>query len=342
MPRRNLGSASALAAAILIELSSAAVICSQSNRVESPRIQAWRLARDLIKESGIRPGVPKFIAWPTAREIFPCRDRSRDAARGVSTGNLLDESFHYSPEVAARMCEPVTPGAGAPPLDAARTVWEESEPKPSTTALRFPDGAHLAAAFWNAVRRPLDPRNGKIVQMAIRSGNEVRTRKIRITLPNQTEPESKTCGPPTGQGDAAATDAADVSLDEFFWVRLNSGEHYNGAACGDFAVLMAFHLVHKVQGRWLWTTFWWDPESKEFGADRPKDFDGAGAAPRAWRNYAMDASFESTATIFNPWRIEERKDNCARCHAEVTVYKSPASAAQITFDSVTAARNHFQ
>ena len=131
-------------------------------------------------------------------------------------------------------------------------------------------------------------------------------------------------------------------MEEFFWVRLNPGERYNGASCGDFAVLMAFHLVHKVQGRWLWTTFWWDPESKEFGADRPKDFDGAGTVPRAWRNYAMDAAFESTATIFNPWRIEERKDNCARCHAEITVYKSATSDAQISFDSVTAARNHFQ
>jgi hypothetical protein len=131
-------------------------------------------------------------------------------------------------------------------------------------------------------------------------------------------------------------------LEEFFWIQLNPGERYNGASCGDFAVLMAFHLVHKVQGRWLWTTFWWDPESKEFGGNRPNDFDGAGTVPRAWRNYAMDASFETTATIFNPWRVEEHRDNCARCHAEVTVYKSATSDAQISFDSVTAARTHFQ
>jgi len=329
-------------AAVLIELSSVAVICSQPAPFNSPRIEAWKLAQDSIRQSGSRKGIPKFVAWETAREIFPCGGHSSAAVRVVSTHNLLDESFHYSPKAAARMCDPLALNTAGVPLDAAQAVWEKSEPKPSTTTLRFPDDAHLAAAFWNAVRRPADPRNGKIVQMAIRSGNEVRTRRIRITLPKNFGKESAACDPPTSNGDSAAVDAADVSVEEFFWIRLNSGERYNGASCGDFAVLMAFHLVHKVHGRWLWSTFWWDPDSKEFGADRPQAFDGAGAAPRAWRNYAMDASFESTATIFNPWRIEERKDNCARCHAEVTVYKSATANAQIDFDSVTAARNHFQ
>ena len=326
-------------AAILIGLGSAAAILSQSAPSVSPRPEAWRLARDLIKAGGTRDGIPRFVAWPTAREIFPCGDRSRAVVREVSTRNLLDESFHYSPEVAVRMCAPLTAAAAAVPLDQARASWES---KPSAITLRFPDGAHLAAAFWNAVRRPANPQNGKIVQMPVRFGNETRTRRIRITLPKNLKTDAASCPPPADQGQPAAADAADVSLEEFFWVPLKPGERYNGASCGDFAVLMAFHLVHKVQGRWLWTTFWWDPESKEFGGDRPKDFNGAGVIPRAWRNYAMDASFESTATIFNPWRIEEHKDNCARCHAEVTVYKSATSDAQISFDSVTAARNHFQ
>jgi hypothetical protein len=338
MSRRTVGRI----AAVLIGLGSVVAILPQSARPRSPRLDAWRLARDLIQESGTRKSIPKFVVWPTAREIFPCGEHSPAAVRGVSARNLLDESFHYSPEVAVRLCAPLSPATGTAPLDAVLATWEKSKPKPPTITLQFPDGAHLAAAFWNAVRRPADPQNGKIVQAAIRAGNEVRTQRIRITLPSHLGTGSAACDPPTSKGEPAAADAADVSLDEFFWVRLNPGERYNGALCGDFAVLMAFHLVHKVQGRWLWTTFWWDPESKEFGGDRPKDFDGAGEVPRAWRNYAMDASFESTATIFNPWRIEERKDNCARCHAEVTVYKSPTSDAQISFDSVTAARNHFQ
>jgi hypothetical protein len=240
------------------------------------------------------------------------------------------------------LCEPLDPLAGDVPLDVAQREWEKSESQVSAMTPPFPDGARLAAAFWNAVRRSADSRNGKIVQMAIRSGDQAGTRRIRITIPPRLTAEARSCGPPTAPGEPPSADATDVSLEEFFWVRLNPGERYNGAACGDFVVLMAFHLVHKVQGKWLWTTFWWDPESKEFGRNRPDKFKGAGENPRAWRNYAMDASFESTGTIFNPWRIEERGDNCARCHAEVTVYKSPASGAQITFDSVTAARNRFQ
>ena len=328
-------------ATISIGLSLAAVMLSQSIPAVSPRLEAWRLARDLMKVSATRDGIPKFVAWPTSREIFPCGDPSPTVAREVLSRNLLDESFHYSPEAAVRMCAPLSPGTGKLPLDAALAAWEKTEPRPAI-ALRFPDGAHLAAAFWNAVRRPANPQNGKIVQMAIRSGRDVRTRKIRIIIPKNLKTDSATCPPPTDPGAPASADATEISLEEFFWIRLKPGERYNGASCGDFAVLMAFHLVHKTQGRWLWTTFWWDPESKEFGGDRPRNFDGAGAVPRAWRNYAMDASFESTATIFNPWRIEEHRDNCARCHAEVTVYKSATSDAQITFDSVTAARNHFQ
>ena len=132
------------------------------------------------------------------------------------------------------------------------------------------------------------------------------------------------------------------SLENFFWVRLRPGERYNGASCGDFAVLVAFHLVHKDQGNWLWTTFWWDPESQEFGAGRPRDFKGAGDNPRVWANYAMDASYDSTATIFNPWRIEERGTNCALCHAKVTFYPDENATDRISFDSVTTARAHFK
>jgi hypothetical protein len=329
-------------AAVLMGLSSVAVTWSQSSRVESPRREAWKLAQESIQESEFRKGVPKFIAWATTREIFPCGDRSPALLRQLLARDLLDESFHYNPQAAARLCGPLSPGTGAVPLDMAQKEWEKAAARASTITPVFPDGARLAGAFWNALRRPTDSRSGKIVQMAIRSGNEARTRRVRITVPQHIAAEVPACGPPRDQGEPGAADAVDVSLEEFFWIRLKPGERYNGAACGDFAVLMAFHLVHKVRGKWLWTTFWWDPESKEFGRDRPSDFRGAGDNPRAWRNYAMDASYESTGTIFNPWRIEERGDNCAHCHGEVTVYKSATSDARITFDSVTAARNRFQ
>jgi hypothetical protein len=280
--------------------------------------------------------------WATAREIFPCGGRSTTFLRQASARNLLDESFHYNPQAATRLCEPLAPGTGAVPLDRAQPLWEKAEHKPAAMTPPFPGGTQLAAAFWNALRRPADPRNGKVVQLPVRIGDEVRTRTIRITVPKHIGGGSTSCDPPGNQGEPGAANMTDVSLDEFFWIRLGPGERYNGASCGDCAVLMAFHLVHKVRGKWLWTTFWWDPESKEFGGDRPKNFEGAGAISRAWRNYAMDASFESSGTIFNPWRIEERGGNCARCHHEIAVYRSATSDAQITFDAVTAARAQFQ
>jgi hypothetical protein len=174
----------------------------------------------------------------------------------------------------------------------------------------------------------------------VRSGNQTITRRIRITIPERMR-NGPSCNPPVSQGQPAAPDVKDVSIENFFWVRLHRGEHYNGASCGDFAVLVAFHLVHKYQEKWLWTTFWWDPESQDFGANRPRDFRGAGD-PRAWANYAMDASFDSNGTIFNPWRIEERPANCAQCHREVTVHPDANARESIAFDSVTTARAHFK
>jgi len=56
----------------------------------------------------------------------------------------------------------------------------------------------------------------------------------------------------------------------------------------------------------------------------------------------MDASFDSTATIFNPWRIEERPANCAQCHREVTAYPDANAQESLSFDSVTTARAHFK
>jgi hypothetical protein len=227
-------------------------------------------------------------------------------------------------------------------MDRALSFWERSNPKASAMDPPFPSGAQLGAAFWNPVRLPMDPDRGKVVELPVRSGNQTVTRRIRITIPEHARAGAAQCGPPKGQGEPARAGVKDVSMDDFFWVQLNRGEHYNGASCGDFAVLVAFHLVHKNQGRWLWTTFWWDPESQEFGTGRPRDFRGAGDRPGAWANYAMDASYDSTDVIFNPWRVEERGTNCARCHAEVTVRPDAAGSARISFDSVTAAQAHFK
>ena len=334
MRRRCLGAA---AATLLTSLAQGPAASQQ----EDVRQTAWRLAKNAIQESGTRRGIPQFAGWLTAREIYPCVRES--SSRGSpAPRDFFDESFHYNSKSALRMCGPLVRTPGAPSLDRALSFWEHSNPKPGTIDPPFPSGAQLSAAFWNPVRLPADPSLGKIVALQVRSGDQAITRRIRITIPTHDRADSESCGPPTARGDPAAPDVQDVSLDEFFWVRLGRGERYNGASCGDFAVLMAFHLVHKDHGKWLWTTFWWDPESKEFGRGRPSGFKGSGEHPRAWANYAMDASTEATAVIFSPWRIEERGSNCAKCHAEAGVHPGGNPAESISFDSVTAAQAHFK
>ena len=315
-------------------------IFSQTPRNETVRQTSWNLARDAVRASGSRPQVPEFVNWPTAREIYPCEGAP---SKQAAPQNLLDESFHYNLMTAARLCGPLTRAPGAPPMDRALSLWNGSNPKPRAIDPPFPSGAELSAAFWNPVRLPVDSSQGKIVELPVRSGNQTLTRRIRVTIPERMRASStQVCEPPVSQGQSASPGVKDVSIEDFYWVRLHQGERYNGASCGDFAVLVAFHLVHKYQGKWLWTTFWWDPESQDFGADRPRDFKGTGDNPRAWANYAMDASFDSNETIFNPWRIEERPANCARCHLEVTMHPDAGAKESISFDSVTTARAHFK
>jgi hypothetical protein len=335
MYRRWLGGVLLFAAV----LSSAGSAFSATRRIQAVRQTSWRLAQDAIRPNASRPNLPEFVDWPTAREIYPCEG---SPAKPSSLANLLDESFHYNGKTAARLCAPLTRASGSPPMDRALGFWNAANPKPPMMDPPFPAGTQLSAAFWNPVRIPADAGQGKIVELPVRSGSQTTTRRIRITIPESMRAGSASCQPHATPGDPPAPGVQDVSIDGFFWVRLQPGERYNGASCGDFAVLMAFHLVHKVRGDWLWTTFWWDPESRDFGANRPGSFFGAGSNPAAWANYAMDASFDATANIFNPWRIEERGANCAQCHREVTVHQGATAPEAISFDSVTAARAHFK
>src|SRR5512143_3835948 len=122
MPRRPFGWIAVLG----IGLSGVAVTWPQSPRSEPARREAWKLAQESIQDGGIRKGVPAFITWASTREIFPCGDRSPAVLRRVSARDLLDESFHYNPQAAARLCEPLSP-KGAVPLDVAQAEWAKAE-----------------------------------------------------------------------------------------------------------------------------------------------------------------------------------------------------------------------
>src|ERR1700682_4796698 len=99
------------AAAALAVLALAAPVSKGRAATENPRETAWKLAEAAIKESGPRR-FPDFTNWAIPREIFPCglEPRSRNAA--LSAPDLFDESFHYNPEAAARLCAPLTRASG--------------------------------------------------------------------------------------------------------------------------------------------------------------------------------------------------------------------------------------
>src|ERR1700722_7233250 len=73
-------------------------------RPESPRQAAWRLAQDAIRDGGPRPGIPDFVNWLPAREIYPCEGGSAKSVQPPALRNLFDESLHYNPKAAARLC----------------------------------------------------------------------------------------------------------------------------------------------------------------------------------------------------------------------------------------------
>src|SRR5689334_11275221 len=222
-------------AVLLAGWSAGSRMFSQAPAGDLSRPTAWKLAQNAIRDTGPRPGIPDFVTWLTAREIYPCQTPSSGAPRLKAVRDLLDESFHYNAAAAARMCGPLTAAPGAPPMDRALEFWERSHPRPATIDPLFPSGAELSAAFWNAVRLPADPAQGKIVELPVRSGTQTSFRRIRITIPQRVRAASSACGPPQSQGAPASTGVEDVSLDDFFWVQLAPGERYNGGTCGDFA-----------------------------------------------------------------------------------------------------------
>jgi hypothetical protein len=137
-----------------------------------------------------------------------------------------------------------------------------------------------------------------------------------------------------------------VDLDSFHWVTLDqnavAGINSDGLlksvaqasfgrtlAIGDYAVLVATHLITKETDDWVWATFWWHdkPFDGSFALDRVASIGGV------WRNYLMSASYDlnlpgekdgSAHATFNPWLEAGFPDgghggggvvsNCMNCH----------------------------
>ncbi|MEO8097602.1 MAG: hypothetical protein ABI811_07855 [Acidobacteriota bacterium] len=252
----------------------------------------------------------------------------------------FSESLFFNPIAAARMCGNLD-ASGSTRLETGAKAWQhEPEIQP------FESGSVLAAAFWYPLSRPKDPELGSPFEIRIRKAgqkDDIATRKIRILIPESLRNDVAGCPLNDSTGTPAQPGMEDVSLEEFYWIRLKSGESYQTATCGDFAILVGFHLVHKVEAKgWLWSTFWWDDSRSEPFGSAPATFTGAGDYPDAWLNYAMDAAFgDPGKVIYNPWRDSEVANrNCAACHQKLaTIGESPQST--LTFDMVITARVHF-
>jgi hypothetical protein len=97
---------------------------------------------------------------------------------------------------------------------------------------------------------------------------------------------------------------------------------------GDHLVLVGANLAIRAVDDWVWATFWWHdrPEEGPFAEGRPRELN------REWRNYLMDAAFDSSLpaapdggphVCFNPWLEGRFPDgghgpgtvsNCVTCH----------------------------
>ncbi len=272
-----------------------------SQNDEDARAQAWVAAQRAI---------PQFLTWAQPTSIYPC------GVAKTGSGEIdLTESLLFNPVAAARLCS-------------------------NQSTAPFESGSVLAAAFWFPLSRTKDATRGSQLDLRVRGTapkDDVALRKIRIVIPEDLLRDVAGCTVNDFEGVPAQPGVEDVSLENFYWIQLKPGESYQTAACGDFAVLMGFHLVHKVAEKgWLWSTFWWDDShSPPFGS-APAMLRGS------WSNYAMDAAYDNPQKeIYNPWRDSEIGNrNCAACHEKLATSRE-STEQPLTFDMVITARTHF-
>ena len=285
------------------------------------RTEAWASARSVI---------PQFLTWAQPAAIYPC-----GSAKDAGTGRIdFSESLLFNPAAAQRMCGNLT-GPDSTRLALGSKGWkQEPEIRP------FEPGSVLAAALWYPLSRTKDPALGSPLEIRVRKmrpKDDVATRKLRIMIPEKLRGDIPGCPVGDVSGAPATSDFEDVSIEKFHWVQLQPGEQYQSATCGDFAILIGFHLVHKTESKgWLWSTFWWDDSPSSPFSPAPATI------PAPWSNYAMDAAYsDPESIIYNPWRDAEVADrNCAACHRKLATNGEPPGPT-LSFDMVITARAHF-
>jgi hypothetical protein len=260
-----------------------------------------------------RPGTPQPQAVGESQLAFTLfNQETRDHTRQnklhlFATMEAINQGWTAQTPVADRKVKDYPPGAMS-----LKTVWMLIKSQGMTPLPVWDEQPRVAAA------PPQPPSTWKRVVLVDPSRDTIPPGETRdAMLLGKTFPASNV-----------------VPLSAFYHFALNaaqaaqvnaSGAGVDGAAAGDFVVLVALHYTTKEIPNWVWATFWWHdkPNDGVFARDRP-----AGTIVKApWHNYLMDVAYDmdlpkeadgTPNAAFNPW-LEARFDNgvnsnCMTCH----------------------------
>lgn len=319
---------------------------------------ALALAQGAIQAPGNR--LPQFLTWSTRRGIGNCTNppeisANRARLRGTAdprlhnfrqaggavpppgtTTDFGSLGFYYDDLTRKRLCQPAVKVSGttAPsPVIMSGGVgqWWKNSAMPIDSIDTFPVGARAGAAIWTKIRRPATPTVQNL-QFSVRRGGSRASLPVALNISRDlllrgTAGKAPVCDQPLAMPGPATSPANPnaLQLSSFYWVQIQTGDLVDQAGCGDLLVLTGFHLIQKTVHGWLWSTYWWDPQSTEF--KHLTGVKGAGDTPSAWQNYAMDAAYGPGAVLFNPWKDTETNiSNCEFCHVHAVFPAGPQPA----------------
>jgi hypothetical protein len=314
---------------------------------DKARKDAFALVQSVIgSPQGPGGRLPEFLTWSTRAEMKNCptnRDHSsqlttarvdtRPSAHVMRTnsatpGNFDGFGFYYDAAAEKRLCSPVllsdlsTPVVFEPKVSSWFKMQLQTQSNPPSAISPFDAGTRAAAVFWNVIPRPARP--GAVSVTLNGRKDDAKTQPmipININIPQAALDHPPKCKDPLSQVEPSAVPASQPmrELNDFYWIQLEQADQKNQGNCGDFLYLTGFHLIQKqADGRWLWSTFWWDPNDTLFPTGSLGKLTGAGPNPVAWQNYAMDAAYGTDKNIFNPWR-ESNNSNCEFCHRHAVI-----------------------
>jgi hypothetical protein len=171
-------------------------------------------------------------------------------------------------------------------------------------------------------------------------------RQVNVGIPQSVMDTKTVCETDPGKFKVnAVSDGA--QLTQFFWVLTQESEKLAQVSCGGIAYVRGFHLIEKKAGKWLWSTYWWDPDFPSTSAYSLK----RDVPNEPWANYAMQAQLQSDGPyrpMYNPWKPaadEPPGSNCQVCHSgaalpmrpsQTTAPPLPLPATSLFFDFIYA------